>query len=50
MCRQTGLSYGWVTKFAQGKISEPGLRKVEALQRYIAANPLVNAEPVQGVA
>lgn len=49
MCKTTGLSYGWVTKFAQGKIAEPGLRKVEALQRYIAANPVADDEPVRAV-
>lgn len=40
ICQKAGLSYHWVTKFAQGKIAEPGLRKVESLQRYIAENPL----------
>lgn len=50
MCRDTGLSYGWVTKFAQGKICEPGLRKVEALQRYIADNPLDSAVNDRGAA
>lgn len=49
ICQKTGLGYPWVTKFAQGKIAEPGLRKVEALQRYIADNPLADAEPVQAV-
>lgn len=44
MCKATGLSYHWLTKVAQGKISEPGLRKVEVLQRYIAENPLPQPE------
>lgn len=40
LCKATGLSYWWVTKFAQGRIREPGLSKVEKLQGYIAAHPL----------
>lgn len=39
LCRATGLSYWWLTKFAQGRIREPGLSKIERLQRYIADNP-----------
>jgi len=39
MCEATGLSYHWVTKVAQGKILEPGARKVEILRRYMAENP-----------
>lgn len=41
ICRETGLSYWWLTKFAQGRIKEPGLTKIERLQAYIAANPVV---------
>lgn len=40
MCTATGLSYWWLTKFAQGRIREPGLSKVERLESYIAAHPL----------
>lgn len=40
ICAKTGLSYWWLTKFAQGRIREPGLSKIERLQAYIAANPL----------
>lgn len=36
VCLATGLSYWWLVKFAQGRIKEPGLSKVEALQRYFA--------------
>lgn len=46
ICLATGLSYWWLIKFAQGRIREPGLTKVERLQNYLAAND--PAEPVQG--
>jgi hypothetical protein len=40
LCEATGLSYWWVTKFAQGRIREPGLSKIEKLQAYFAKHPL----------
>lgn len=40
ICAETGLSYWWLTAFAQGRFDEPGLSKIERLQRYIAAHPL----------
>lgn len=40
ICSTTGLSYWWLTKFAQGRIREPGLSKIERLQAYIAKHPL----------
>ena len=43
LCKATGLSYHWLTKFAQGKIAEPGIRKAEKVQAYIAEHPLQNA-------
>ncbi|HDR9028734.1 TPA: hypothetical protein QDB14_002933 [Burkholderia vietnamiensis] len=39
VCRQTNLSYWWVTKFAQGRIENPGVRKLETLQAHFDANP-----------
>jgi hypothetical protein len=39
ICGRTGLSYWWLTKFAQGRIAEPGLSKIERLQADLAANP-----------
>lgn len=36
LCADTGLSYWWVTKFAQGRIVEPGLSKVERLQGWLS--------------
>lgn len=35
ICASTGLSYWWLIKFAQGRIGEPGLSKVELLQAFI---------------
>lgn len=46
LCTTLGLSYWWLTKFAQGRIREPGLSKIERLQSYFAAHPLpAPAEP-----
>ncbi len=39
ICRQTALSYWWVTKFAQARLDNPGVRKLELLERHFASNP-----------
>ncbi len=40
ICRRTGLSYWWLTKFGQGLIKSPGYGKVETLQGYFAKYPV----------
>lgn len=51
ICKTTGLGYDWLTKFAQGRIAEPGLSKIEKLQRYFAAHPTDEAnEPHRSAA
>lgn len=47
LCQRTGLSYWWLTKLAQGRIAEPGLGKIERLQKYFLANPEPAAEAVE---
>ena len=32
---QTGLEYSWLTKLAQGKISDPGVKKIQKLADYM---------------
>lgn len=49
ICARTGLSYWWLTKFAQGRIREPGLSKIERLQAYIAEHPQ-DTQPAREVA
>lgn len=39
ICEGADLSYWWLTKFAQGRIQEPGLRKIERLQKYFREHP-----------
>ena len=39
ICRATGLTYWWVTKFAQGKIVEPGVTRIEKLLTYFSDHP-----------
>lgn len=34
VCSETGLDYSWLTKFAQGKIPNPGFIKIQALNDY----------------
>lgn len=46
LCKATGLSYWWLTKFAQGHIREPGLSKIERLQAYFIAHPRDDDDPV----
>lgn len=36
ICRDTGLDYDWMTKLAQGRISDPGIRKIQRLADYFA--------------
>lgn len=40
ICARTGLSYWWVTKFAQGRIADPGLSKIQKLTADFAEHPL----------
>lgn len=35
LCSETGLTYWWLTKFAQGRIAEPGLSKIERLDAWL---------------
>lgn len=39
LCIEAGLSYWWLIKFAQGRIREPGLLKIERLQDVLGAEP-----------
>lgn len=39
ICRKTGLDYSWLTKFAEGKIDDPGVRKIQLLADYFRRNP-----------
>jgi hypothetical protein len=39
ICQLTGLSYWWLIKFAQGRIEEPGVSKLEKLMEHFEANP-----------
>lgn len=35
ICEATGLSYDWMCKFAQKRIADPGLSKIEKLQAHL---------------
>ena len=37
ICRETGISYWWLTKFAQGRVENPRIRVLEKLEKYFAA-------------
>jgi hypothetical protein len=39
ICTDLDISYWWLTKFAQGRIENPGVRHLEALQKYFAETP-----------
>ena len=34
ICRATGLDYDWLTKLAQGRIADPGVRKIQRLSDF----------------
>jgi transcriptional regulator with XRE-family HTH domain len=38
ICRATGLDYNWITKLAQGRISDPGVRKIQRLATHFATH------------
>ncbi len=42
VCEQTGLDYSWLTKFAQGKIPNPGFAKVQTLAAHFATTKRTN--------
>ncbi|MBU9413522.1 hypothetical protein [Burkholderia multivorans] len=35
ICEETNLSYWWLIKFAQGRISNPGMKNLEVLRTYL---------------
>lgn len=35
ICEKAGVSYSWLTKYAQGKITNPGSRQLEAVSRCL---------------
>jgi transcriptional regulator with XRE-family HTH domain len=37
--RRTGLDYSWLTKLAQGRIKDPGVKKIERLAKDFEAHP-----------
>lgn len=37
IAKHVGVSVRWVNKFAQGLLSEPGARKFEKLEQWLAA-------------
>ena len=40
ICQETGITYSWITKFAQGRIPSPGFDKIETLTHYFKAREL----------
>lgn len=41
--RETGLTYDWLARVAQGRIPDPGVRKIQVLHDYAKQNPAVAA-------
>ena len=35
--RETGLDYEWLNKLSQGKIDDPGVKKITRLHRYLSS-------------
>ncbi|SSW67260.1 hypothetical protein AVE30378_02531 [Achromobacter veterisilvae] len=38
ICDRAGVSYSWLTKYAQGKITNPGSRQLEAVARCLESS------------
>ena len=39
ICRSTGLDYHWLTKLAQGRINDPGIKKIQRLADFFNGQP-----------
>lgn len=44
ICRETGLNYHWITKFAQGRIADPSSTKIGRLSARLS---ILDAAPAQ---
>ncbi|PVX77194.1 hypothetical protein [Paraburkholderia unamae] len=44
ICKRTGLSYWWLIKYAQGRIDNPGVLKLEKLMEHFESNPREHTE------
>ena len=42
----TGLDYSWLTKLGQGKINDPGVRKIQILSDYMGKGPDTVVDPI----
>lgn len=45
ICRDTGLDYSWINKLSQGCIDDPGVLKIERLNKWFARD-LVRSKEV----
>ena len=45
VCRATGLDYDWLTKLAQGRIADPGVRKIQRLHDHLATHHTPTTHP-----
>jgi hypothetical protein len=41
---ETSNSYSWMCKFAQGKMTNPGVNRLEAIEKYLREHP--RKEPI----
>jgi len=46
----TSNSYSWLCKFAQGRMTNPGVRRLEAIDKYLRENPSANPDHAAGPA
>lgn len=40
----TSISYSWLCKFGQGKMTNPGVKRLETIDRFLRDNPPAKAE------
>lgn len=50
VCRATGLDYDWLTKLAQGRIADPGVRKIQRLHDHLTTGPNTTPPPQINIA
>jgi len=44
----TNNSYSWLCKFAQGKMTNPGAKRLEAIEQFLRENPSRKEEAAAG--
>lgn len=45
IARESGISYSWIAKFANGKITNPGIKRIEDLMAHLTRQGVIGHQP-----